>query len=174
MSDEPLYGDRPRASPPAGDAPRRSSRATAKEPDWPPLYQTGYCSRAAAGVDDAAVDRIIASSRKNNPEHAITGLLVFGSGVFFQWIEGPRDKVQTLMGFLQRDARHERMVVLSESEEPRERLFPDWDMERVDADDIREVLQDALETATEVHTRHALEVLLQQLEGAGLGGLGQG
>jgi hypothetical protein len=168
MSDEPLFS-RPRALPLTGDA----AQANRDEPEWPLLYQTGYCSRAVEGVDEAAVDQIIAASRKNNPAHAITGLLVFGSGVFFQWIEGPREQVQTLMGILQADARHERMVVLSESEESRERLFPDWDMELVEPDDIREVLQDALESAKDPHTAESLSVLLAQLESGGLRELGQ-
>ena len=55
---------------------------------YPLLYNTVYCSRATAGVDAAAVDRIIQTSRRWNPENGITGLLVFGSGIFFQWLEG--------------------------------------------------------------------------------------
>lgn len=143
------------------------------DPRLPLLYQTSYCSRAAADMDDAAVERIIASSHKNNPEHGITGLLVFGSGLFFQWLEGPRWEVLALMEMLKTDARHEHMVVLSESEELRERLFPNWDMERVEAEDIREVLQDALDTAKDLHSAHSLSVLLHQLDGQGLPGLMQ-
>ena len=56
----------------------------------PPLYNLVYCSRATAGVDDAAVQRIVGTARRQNAIHGITGLLVFGSGIFFQWLEGPR------------------------------------------------------------------------------------
>ena len=52
----------------------------------PLLYHVVYCSRAAAGIDDAAVDRIIQTAHRNNPRYGITGLLVFGSHTFFQWI----------------------------------------------------------------------------------------
>ena len=55
----------------------------------PALYHFVYCSRAVDGVDGDEVDRIIASAQRNNLAHGITGVLVFGSGVFFQWIEGP-------------------------------------------------------------------------------------
>lgn len=167
MSDEPFFSGRPRPLALANDA-------DLEDADLPLLYQTSYCSRATDGVDDAAVARIIASAHRHNPAHGITGLLVFGSGVFFQWIEGPRAPVQALMGILQADPRHERMVVLNESEEVRERLFPNWDMERVGADDIREVLQDALESAKDPHNAQSLSVLLNQLDSDGLRGLGQG
>lgn len=167
MSDEPYFSVQPRPLALAGDADLQDS-------DLPLLYQTSYCSRAVDGVDDAAVERIIASAHQHNPAHGITGWLVFGGGVFFQWIEGPRAHVLGLMDILQADTRHERLVVLNESEEVRERLFPNWDMERVGADDIREVLQDALESAKDPHNAQSLSVLLNQLDGDGLRGLGQG
>ena len=139
---------------------------------FPLLYNVVYCSRASAGVDDAVVDRIIESARRFNPEHGITGLLVFGSGVFFQWLEGPRDTVTQLMGMIRSDPRHDNIVLLSEVEEVRERLFPDWDMELVSTDNIREVLVDALESAADQGNAAALTRLLDQLDTGALSGLG--
>jgi hypothetical protein len=150
-SDEPLAGARP-----------------------PTLHNVVYCSRAAAAVDDAAVARIIASSRRYNPTHGITGLLVLGSGIFFQWLEGPRDNVTQLMAMLKTDARHDSIVLLSETEEVRERLFPDWDMELVSATDIRDVLRDALDAARDANNAQALTGLLQQLDSGQLRSLVQG
>ena len=66
----------------------------------PLLYNLVYCSRATEGVDATAVDQIIATSRRYNPERSITGLLVFGSGIFFQWLEGPRDSVLALLALI--------------------------------------------------------------------------
>lgn len=80
---------------------------------YPLLYNTVHCSRETAGVDAAAVDSIIQSSRRWNPENGITGLLVFGSGMFFQWLEGPRDTVTSLMERLRTDPRHENVVALT-------------------------------------------------------------
>jgi hypothetical protein len=139
---------------------------------FPLLHQTIYCSRATAGVDDAAVARIIATARRMNPERGITGLLVFGSGVFFQWIEGPRDNVTHLMDRIRSDPRHEHVVTLSETEEVRERLFPDWDMELVTTTEIRDVLLDALATAEDEKNTEALSLMLEQLDAGGMDGLG--
>jgi len=140
---------------------------------FPLLYNLVYCSRATAGVDDAAVARIIASARRHNPVYGITGLLVFGSGIFFQWLEGSRDNVRQLMARLEKDPRHENVVTLSEGEEVRERLFPNWDMELVTAVDVRDVLLDALSTATDARNEQALNGLLEELDSGQLSGLGK-
>ena len=140
---------------------------------YPLLYNTVYCSRATAGVDAAAVDRIIQSSRRWNPENGITGLLVFGSGIFFQWLEGPRDTVTSLMERLRTDPRHENVVALTETEEVRERLFPNWDMELVTTTDIRDVLQDALDNARDAKNADVLKLLLTQLDSGQFSGLGK-
>ena len=137
----------------------------------PSLYNVVYCSRATAGVDDAEVERIIATARRCNPEHGITGMLVFGSGIFFQWLEGPRHSVTALMALLRDDPRHENVIELSETEEVRERLFPDWDMELVSGDHIREVLQDAQGSASDPKNAQALGRLLAELDSGQLSGL---
>ncbi len=133
-------------------------------PAFPALYNVVYCSRATPDVDEAAVQRIIATARRWNPEHGVTGMLVFGSGIFFQWLEGPRDNVMALMARLRTDRRHDSIVLLSEVEDVRERLFPDWDMELVTSDHIRDVLQDALDSATDAQNAQALGVLLTELD----------
>ena len=136
---------------------------------FPLLYNLVYCSRATPGVDDAAVDCIIESARRLNPARGITGLLVYGGGLFFQWLEGPRHSILELMDTLKTDPRHESIVSLSVTEEVRERLFPDWDMELVTGTDIRDVLVDALEHAKDKKSAASLHQLLAQLDSGQLG-----
>lgn len=142
--------------------------ASADEPGFSPgsptLYNLVYCSRAAPGMDDAGVDRIIATARRANSLHGVTGMLVFGSGIFFQWLEGPPVAVQRLMGLIKADPRHLQVVTLSETEESRERLFPTWDMERVEPDHIRDVLADAIDAAEDENNAAALRTLLIEVE----------
>jgi hypothetical protein len=142
--------------------------ASADEPGYRPgdplLYNLVYCSRAAPGVDDAVVESIINTARRANPLHGVTGMLVFGSGIFFQWLEGPRASVQRLMGLIKADRRHLQVVMLTENEEARERLFPTWDMERVDTGHIRDVLADAIDTAENPNNAAALRALLIEVE----------
>lgn len=141
--------------------------------DDPTLHTFVYCSRAAESIGDAEVARIIDSAQRRNLARGITGVLVFGNGVFFQWIEGPPSQMQTLIASLLRDPRHYDVVTLDESVEKRERLYPDWDMEQVAADGIRAVLQDALDSADDVNNVAALTRILAHLDSGPLDSLGQ-
>ena len=140
----------------------------------PLLHNVVYCSQAGPGMDDAAVAKIIDISRRKNPEQGITGLLVFGSGIFFQWLEGPRDNVTHLMATIDSDPRHHNVVHLNVTDEVRERMFPDWDMELVTTTDIRDVLLDALNEAKDDNNVAALRLLLEQLDSGQLSGMGKG
>ena len=129
----------------------------------PMLCTFVYCSRAAEGVDDAEVGRIVEAAQRSNLARDITGVLVFGNGVFFQLIEGPSAQIQKLMATLHSDPRHYDVVSLDWSEERRERLYPNWEMERVTADDIRAVLDDALESSKDENNVAALRRILEHL-----------
>ena len=129
-----------------------------------PLFNLVYCSQVSAGVGNDDVDAIVATSRRCNPALGITGILVFGSGIFFQWIEGPKDEVLGLIKRIETDTRHEMMVILSTDEDIRERVFPTWDMELVGAEHIKEVMQDALETAQDKKNVDALKLMLEQIQ----------
>jgi len=144
--------------------------STGKEYDEPAealeerlLFNLVYASTVTDGVSSTDVDDIISASHRNNSLAGITGILVVGSGIFFQWIEGPKEAVMSLVKLIETDRRHELMTVLSTDEEIRERIFPSWDMELVDADHIQEVLQDALETARDDRSVAALQLLLQKV-----------
>lgn len=148
-------------------------RGAEPEDDEPVLDTFVYCSRAADGIDDVDVDRIIEWAQRHNAEHHITGVLVFGSGVFFQWIEGPPAAVKKLVASLHGDPRHYDIVTLDRGVEKRERLYPNWEMERVGADDIRAVLQDALDSAEDENNVAALGRILQHLDSGPLDTLGR-
>ena len=156
------------------DEPGFERPAEPDDPDLPLIYHVVYCSRADAGVDEDEVSRIVASSQRHNPARRITGVLMFAGGVFFQWIEGPRREIKDLMAAIEADSRHHDIVSLNETEETRERIYPDWDMERVDVDDIREVLDDALDAAEDENNIKALKRILGQLESGPLESLGRG
>ena len=142
--------------------------------DFAPLLDTFvYCSRAAEGIDDGEVGRIVELSQRRNAARSITGVLVFGNGVFFQIIEGPAVQIDNLIAILRIDPRHHDIVSLERSEDMRERLYPNWEMERVEADSIRAVLQDALESAEGKHNVAALRRILKHLDSRSLDPLGR-
>ncbi len=132
-----------------------------------------YCSRATEGVEAEDVNRIIEFSQARNVARGITGVLVFGSGVFFQWIEGPPADVQALIAGLYSDTRHHDIVELDRSVEKRERLYPGWEMELVEAGDIHAVLHDALDSAEDENNVAALKRILAHLDSGPLPSVGR-
>jgi hypothetical protein len=128
------------------------------------LHNLIYCSLASPSMDPDEIQKIIATAKHHNPRYGITGLLVYGSGIFFQWLEGPKDNVIRLMNIIGEDPRHLNVVVLSEEEEIRDRLFPDWDMELVEAAEIGDVLKNALKEASDEKQKQMLSMFLTQLQ----------
>ncbi len=55
-------------------------------------------------------------------------------------------------------------AIQARREEMRERMFSDWDMERVSPDDIRDVLEDALGSAEDPKNAQVLALLLEHLD----------
>jgi len=73
------------------------------------------------------VAEILAISRKNNQQQQLVGALYYGSGNFFQCLEGEKTAVEALYAKLQHDSRHHRLTILHQ--EPIAQLgFQDWDM----------------------------------------------
>lgn len=97
------------------------------------LVRLLYASRATGGIDDSLLGSLVESSRANNLEHGITGILCVypEGGVFLQVLEGARAAVNRLYGNLVRDGRHADVTLL-EYGEIEERLFPAWRMGCVD------------------------------------------
>ena len=132
------------------------------------IHNIVYCSQAVHDMSKEALEKIIATARNHNPKFGITGLLVFGSGIFFQWLEGPRDNVTSLFKIISSDPRHSNVVLLTKEDEFRERLFPNWDMELVAAEDIVVVLEDAMHDASDPMQKNALFNMLQELNKSAL------
>ena len=133
------------------------------------IHHIVYCSQAAQHMDKEALEKIIATAKHHNPRFGITGLLVFGSGIFFQWLEGPRDNVTSLFNLITADPRHSNVVLLTKEDESRERLFPNWDMELVEAEDISAVLEDAMHEASDPKQKNTLSNMLLELNKSPLG-----
>jgi len=128
------------------------------------IHNIVYCSQAAQHMDKEGLEKIIATAKHHNPIFGITGLLVFGSGIFFQWLEGPRDNVTSLFEIISADLRHSNVVLLTKEDEFRDRLFPNWDMELVAAEDISAVLEDAMHEASDPKQKNTLSNMLQELK----------
>ncbi len=106
------------------------------------LIRVVYRSRCL--TDDDGERAILESSRRNNPEHGITGVLVSHGGWFMQVLEGPVLQVNNLMAKIRNDSRNGEFLLLR-ANAIMERDFGQWAMAstQVDAEQFMQLL-DAL------------------------------
>ena len=86
-------------------------------------------------TSEASLSKIIASSKKNNPELGITGCLLAGRNSFLQLLEGPKQTIDTLYSRISADSRHKNVLKLND-EVIGERLFSTWSMKLAPFDDL--------------------------------------
>ena len=90
------------------------------------LTQLIYTSQPF-GFDDAILNGILVSARRNNPKLDITGCLICRHDLYLQLLEGPDAAINDLYARLAVDNRHlemQRLNIASVSE----RMFPGWAM----------------------------------------------
>lgn len=115
------------------------------------MYALLYRSRARAGLLADDLNDIIAAAQERNRQLDVTGLLLHGRmetlpgapGEFVQWIEGPKENVESLFSLIDEDSRHTDLEVLARGaldeltdrshtsvqvEFSAGRLFPTWSM----------------------------------------------
>jgi len=91
------------------------------------LVRMIYASRPVQPFSTANLNAILATARKNNPVHELTGMLVYDHSHFLQVIEGDRSHVNGLLQNLVKDTRHKDFLLIKFSSET-SRLFPHWSM----------------------------------------------
>lgn len=92
-----------------------------------------YASKSSPKMNLSDITKILRVARVKNLELGVTGLLCIEKSVFVQWLEGPRDAVNTLYATILKDERHERVTILDYSE-VNERSFGNWEMGFVSPD----------------------------------------
>lgn len=91
------------------------------------LIRLIYASRMASGVDSRHVRDILAASQRNNRSRGVTGVLLFNSGYFLQWLEGGRGAVNERFRAIGGDGRHREAEILCYEAVPN-RAFSGWTM----------------------------------------------
>jgi hypothetical protein len=102
--------------------------------NWP-HRQTGretlstivYRSHAACDMSPQALRDLTFTSERRNRREAITGLMLYDGGQFFQSLEGPPDSLDRVMRSIRQDTRHRDIEVLNH-QRVESRTFGEWGM----------------------------------------------
>lgn len=86
-----------------------------------------YVSCAPHLVSEDSLLEILETSRRNNLERAITGMLLYVEGNFMQVLEGPRAAVLDIKETIERDPRHHTVIEILNLPIS-ERIFAEWSM----------------------------------------------
>lgn len=127
------------------------------------LHKLIYCSLAIPDLEPAEIQSIVSTAKHNNPCFDITGFLLYRNGIFFQWLEGPKDNVTNLMRMIIEDHRHYNVVLLSQEDNIQERLFPDWDMALIGTTEIQNIIEKARKESSNDKLKEILTMFLSQL-----------
>lgn len=98
------------------------------------MYQLVYRSVANDNISFSDIHDILHESREFNKQHEITGCLLFFNNEFVQILEGEKEIVNILFEKINKDPRHNYVMLLNE-EETEERIFENWNMAFLNLDD---------------------------------------
>ncbi|HEY9117216.1 MAG TPA: BLUF domain-containing protein [Roseivirga sp.] len=88
-----------------------------------------YVSIRTPECSDTDIQNILKSSNKNNVSLDVTGVLLYTSNRFIQFLEGPYDQVTQLYHNIKTDPRHKNVILLSlQKDVSDKRIFPKWAM----------------------------------------------
>ena len=95
------------------------------------LIQLIYVSSATKLFSPADLRELLRQARLKNERLDITGMLLYHQGSFLQVLEGPASAVNPLLDTIEKDQRHNKLVLLLRRE-IEARNFADWKMGFVD------------------------------------------
>lgn len=93
--------------------------------DLAPLMAIMYVSSSRVGLGYSDIFDILESSRRSNAQLDITGVLLYFRGRFMQYIEGPRDALESVFARIRSDPRHHDLTELLH-EPIKTREFSGW------------------------------------------------
>lgn len=92
------------------------------------LIQLVYVSLSSSNeLSEDDLKNLLVEIRKKNKVKGVTGLLLYNNGSFIQVIEGEKLMIRSLYNKIEKDSRHNTIVMLAENK-IKKRSFPDWTM----------------------------------------------
>lgn len=104
------------------------------------MYEVTYYSIAKQTITPGDIAAILTASREFNSRNEITGCLLYYRNQFIQILEGDKKVISGLLSRIEKDNRHDDIVVLAEGDKE-ERTFKDWTMayHELSDDDVKDI-----------------------------------
>lgn len=93
-----------------------------------PLHRFAYTSALSPSAGPQCVIDIVRTARRRNWDLEVTGILIFDGWAFFQFLEGPRTSIHSVVESIYRDSRHQGIAPLIEGLVSDSRQFGEWSM----------------------------------------------
>jgi hypothetical protein len=90
------------------------------------MYFLIYTSYALSS-GERELKTLLQQARERNKNCAITGMLIYSSGIYIQLLEGAQEGVEQLYQAIKRDTRHKSVALLKQGT-IESRYFNDWSM----------------------------------------------
>jgi hypothetical protein len=90
-------------------------------------------------MSEQEIRRLLDQATANNLKTDITGILLYRSGLFMQYLEGTKIAVRNLYAKIKKDKRHTSLIKMHEKPIT-ERVFKNWAMEFRHLNDINSLL----------------------------------
>jgi len=91
------------------------------------LKYIAYVSRQSFILSNEDISNLLVTCRANNTRNEITGMLIYFDGTFVQFLEGPKNKIDSLFETISKDKRHQDIILLIDGTSGK-REFEDWSM----------------------------------------------
>ena len=91
------------------------------------LVRLIYASKVTSQIKPDDIESILNKARLHNAKLGVTGLLCFNQNCFLQCLEGSRSAVNAVYQRIQKDPRHDQIVLLG-YKEIIQREFTEWSM----------------------------------------------
>jgi len=111
------------------------------------LIQVIYVSAARNLFNSTQLRELLRLARIKNEQLDVTGMLLYHEGSFLQVLEGPLPAVNPLLETIDRDQRHQNLMLLLRREIAA-RNFADWKMEFVEVAAQAKSLRDSATTSS--------------------------
>ena len=117
------------------------------------VYTSEYVGRKE-GINPV-LDDIVRTSKINNPERGITGLLFYHNQRFIQVLEGEREALEELMSILEKDNRHKNIQLILD-QPIKKRGFMDWNMDSCNLSEDQDIDPEELIRIRDAYKKHLL------------------